>query len=371
MPMPICHRRAASVTLIAPIRSLESPCAGRKIRAWHMKRSFWSLIAVQVQVLLNDNAAKLMLMALGVAVAPELVAGPLQHTLRHMTMHGRPIVSAGGGRSGRLQAKLIKTVLAALILLPFVLFSPTAGWISDRFAKRDVIVLTMWAQFAIMALIFGALIFHLILGGHLRPLPAGHAVRDLFARQAGHHQGDRLVRRRSGAPSASSRSPPLPACCSAAWSAAALFRREQDVALAHGHLLARGAGDHGRPDHDGPGGAHRRLPDPADVGAHQPAVSHSELLWEHFAQLKDVWRDPPVRLCVLGIAYFYGLAGALYLTLFEVSASIHLNGLGHGLADRGVCRDARRRDHPGQLSRHAADHAPGGDRPHSRSGRAG
>jgi len=32
-----------------------------------------------------------------------------------------------------------------------------------------------------------------------------------------------------------------------------------------------------------------------------------------------------VRLCVLGISYFYGLAGALYLTLFEVSRSVHLN----------------------------------------------
>ena len=36
-----------------------------------MKRSFWSLVAVQVQVLLNDNAAKLMLITLGAAVAPE------------------------------------------------------------------------------------------------------------------------------------------------------------------------------------------------------------------------------------------------------------------------------------------------------------
>ena len=34
-----------------------------------MKRSFWSLIAVQVQVLVNDNAAKLMLMTMGVIVA--------------------------------------------------------------------------------------------------------------------------------------------------------------------------------------------------------------------------------------------------------------------------------------------------------------
>jgi len=44
--------------------------------------------------------------------------------------------------------------------------------------------------------------------------------------------------------------------------------------------------------------------------------------------LRDVWREPPIRLCVLGISYFYGLAGALYLTLFEVSASIHANQIG-------------------------------------------
>ena len=123
-----------------------------------MKRSFWSLIAVQVQVLLNDNAAKLMLMALGVAVAPELVA----HALQHMKVDGHAIVSAQAAGDPAMQAKLIKTVLAAVILLPFVLFSPLAGWIADRFAKRDVIVLTMWAQFAIMAILFNALVFHLI-----------------------------------------------------------------------------------------------------------------------------------------------------------------------------------------------------------------
>ncbi len=66
----------------------------------------------------------------------------------------------------------------------------------------------------------------------------------------------------------------------------------------------------------------------------QPTPAHTNqpfraaLLWEHFAQLKDVWRDPPIRLCVLGISYFYGLAGALYLTLFEVSRSIHANQVG-------------------------------------------
>ena len=56
----------------------------------------------------------------------------------------------------------------------------------------------------------------------------------------------------------------------------------------------------------------------------QPTPAHTNqpfragLLWEHFGQLRDVWREQPIRLCVLGISYFYGLAGALYLTLFEV-----------------------------------------------------
>ncbi len=62
--------------------------------------------------------------------------------------------------------------------------------------------------------------------------------------------------------------------------------------------------------------------------AHTNQPYRAALLWEHFGQLRDVWREQPIRLCVLGISYFYGLAGALYLTLFEVSASVHQNGVG-------------------------------------------
>src|SRR5271156_4726600 len=105
-----------------------------------MKRSFWSLVTVQIQVLLNDNAAKLMLITLGAVVAPELFPG--------------------NPESAAVDAKMIKTILAAIIILPFVLFAPTAGWISDRFSKRNVIVASLWAQFAIMAMIFFSLYFH-------------------------------------------------------------------------------------------------------------------------------------------------------------------------------------------------------------------
>jgi MFS family permease len=105
-----------------------------------MKRSFWSLVAVQIQVLLNDNAAKLMLIALGISVAGELF--PNNHHDADTT------------------AKMIKTTLAAIIILPFIVLAPAAGWVADRFSKRNVIVLTLWAQTAVMALLTLALMWH-------------------------------------------------------------------------------------------------------------------------------------------------------------------------------------------------------------------
>ena len=62
--------------------------------------------------------------------------------------------------------------------------------------------------------------------------------------------------------------------------------------------------------------------------AHTNQPFRPGLLWEHFAQLKDVFRDQPIRLCAIGISYFYGLAGALYLTLYEAAFSVHPNYVG-------------------------------------------
>jgi acyl-[acyl-carrier-protein]-phospholipid O-acyltransferase/long-chain-fatty-acid--[acyl-carrier-protein] ligase len=286
---------------------------------FEMKRSFWSLVAVQVQVLLNDNAAKLMLMALGVAVAPELVAGALQH----VKVDGHAIVSAEAAGDPALQAKLIKTVLAAVILLPFVLFSPLAGWIADRFAKRDVIVLTMWAQFTIMAILFAALIFHLIwlaicglflLGTQCAIFsPAKQGIikeivsPDKIGKAIGIVEVTAIASMLIGGLAGGAMFDLSWTLIGSYWHAAQVTMGVLTVVA----LAALVAGYQIQP-----------------TSAHINQPFRTELLWEHFAQLKDVWRSPPVRLCVLGIAYFYGLAGALYLTLLEVSASIHLNGTG-------------------------------------------
>ena len=268
-----------------------------------MKRSFWSLVAVQIQVLLNDNAAKLMLITLGAAVAPELFPGNPEYA--------------------ETSAKLIKTVLAAIIILPFVLFSPTAGWISDRFSKRNVIVTSLWAQFAIMAYIGWVLtahhlalaIFGLFLLGVqcaiFSPAKQGVIKEIVTAKKISAAVGIVEVTAIASMLIGGLAGGALYDICfsnlSNPWRAA-----EATMAVLTGlALLSLVAGYQ-----------IERTP----VHSNQPF--RAGLLWEHFGQLRDVWVNHPIRLCVLGISYFYGLAGALYLTLFEISASVHQNGVG-------------------------------------------
>ena len=265
-----------------------------------MKRSFWSLVAVQVQVLINDNAAKLMLMTLGVIAAPELFP-----------------------QSAESDAKMIKTLLAAIIILPFVLFSPLAGWISDRFAKRDVIVTTLWAQCGIMALIGGALYLHVIylaifglflLGTQcaiFSPAKQG-IIKEIvtvtkISAAIGIVEVTAIASMLVGGLAGGALYDFCFSTLANPWHAAEATMAVLTVLA----LLSLIAGYQIQP-----------------TTAHINQSFRPALLWEHFGQLRDVWREQPIRLCVLGISYFYGLAGALYLTLFEVSASLHANGTG-------------------------------------------
>ena len=268
-----------------------------------MKRSFWSLVAVQIQVLLNDNAAKLMLITLGAAVAPEFFPN--------------------NPESAETSAKLIKTILAAIIILPFVLFAPTAGWVSDRFSKRNVIVTTLWAQFAIMFLIFVALshhnlslsIFGLFLLGvqcaFFSPAKQGIIKEIVTATKISSAVGVVEVTAIASMLIGGLAGGALYDVCfstlGSSWNAAKVTM----IVLTCLALLSLVAGYQIKP-----------------TAAHTNQPFRAKLLWEHFGQLHDVWREQPIRLCVLGISYFYGLAGALYLTLFEVSRSVHMNQVG-------------------------------------------
>lgn len=87
--------------------------------------SFISLLVLQTQNAFNDKAAQFLLVPIGAW-----------------------LVSVNAGVSG---TDKIEYILAAVIVLPFILFSPLAGWFSDRFSKTMVIRGTALLQLAVLA----------------------------------------------------------------------------------------------------------------------------------------------------------------------------------------------------------------------------
>ncbi len=92
---------------------------------------YWCMIVQQTQNAFNDKAAQFVLIPLAAAVGFSL---PL----------------AGGADFG------VESVAGLMIALPFVLFAPLAGWLSDRFSKRDVMLAMAVAQFCILCWICAA-----------------------------------------------------------------------------------------------------------------------------------------------------------------------------------------------------------------------
>ena len=99
----------------------DSPESEPTKRKW---LGYWSMIVQQTQNAFNDKAAQFILIPLGGAV-------------------GYAVESWAG----------------LMISLPFVLFAPLAGWMSDRFSKRNVLIGSAIAQIVILALIATAICF--------------------------------------------------------------------------------------------------------------------------------------------------------------------------------------------------------------------
>jgi acyl-[acyl-carrier-protein]-phospholipid O-acyltransferase/long-chain-fatty-acid--[acyl-carrier-protein] ligase len=87
-------------------------------------RSYWALMATMFLGALNDNALR-MVVAL--------------------------LVVAGMGLEDAAKVPLLAAVLV-VFALPFILFSPVAGYLADRFSKRAVIFWTKVAEAAVMGL---------------------------------------------------------------------------------------------------------------------------------------------------------------------------------------------------------------------------
>lgn len=142
------------------------------VKTYDMKTSLTNpgvpqLLTAQSQVAFNDNAAKLLLIGVVQMVLPADAASAW--------------VSA----------------ISFLLVLPFVLCAPLAGWLSDRFPKRDVLAGSLWLQCFVMLVIGTGLFFKslpLAVGGFfllgLQSSVMGPARRGIVKELAGESIGE-------------------------------------------------------------------------------------------------------------------------------------------------------------------------------------
>lgn len=251
------------------------------------------MIAQQAQNAFNDKAAQFILVPLGGAVAFSML----------------------GAR--------VEDAAALLISLPFVLLSPLAGWLSDRFSKRDVLLGAALAQFLILAALSAAVRLENLplalagfcglaiqsalfspakIGLNKELLGSGHLG---FA--AGIQQMTALLAMLTGQIAAGlifdQRWQALGGTREAAWPAAfgplVALTVSSLPAIALALKVPRVPAQGGEPLRPG-------------------------LPLRHFRHLRELWSDPPLRHASLATAYFWGLAA--YINLWSLKVAAHLTG---------------------------------------------
>jgi len=266
--------------------------------------SFWSLLTLQTQNAFNDKAAQFLLIPL---------AGLLAF---HAKARGEEV-----GFLGQNMAY----VLGALMVLPFILLAPLAGWLSDRFSKTMVIRGTLCLQFAVLLLLTLAVwMQHLPLAVFaffllsVESVLLSPAKKGITKELVGHsHLGF----------------------------ASGVLEMSVILAVCGGQIIsgwwydARLGSGHGTweaaffPLVLIAGGAFLSL-GVSLVVERVPSIGkrrfEAQILWEHFGQLKMVWQDRRLRLSGVGIAFFWGFAGFINLLAIQIGSEI--SGGGEGFA---------------------------------------
>lgn len=254
---------------------------------------FWSMIAQQSQNAFNDKVAQFLLIPLGGAIAFSLF----------------------GAR--------VEDLAAVLIALPFILFAPLAGWLSDRFSKRHVMIGAAVGQLLILAGLclavrqqsmplallgfFGLAVQsaffspaktginkELLGSGHLGFATGIQQMMTMIAMLAGQIAAGVIYDRQWQA---------LGATPGVAWQAAHLPLAILTATSIPAILLAW------------------IIP---PTPAHGAGKAGPLLLVEHFRQIRELWADAPLRRASFGTAYFWGFAA--YLNLWSLKAAAELTG---------------------------------------------
>lgn len=253
---------------------------------------YWSMIVQQTQNAFNDKMAQFILIPLGGAV-------------------GFSVESAAG----------------LMIALPFVLFAPIAGWTSDRFSKRDVMLGSAVLQLAVLGWICGSVV--------MKNLPLALcgffalAVQSAFFSPAKMGINKELVGSKH------------------LGFATGFQQMTAMLAILVGQIVAGWLFDHRFTKLGGsPGMAWQAALGPLlllaacsvpalllaliipRVPAQGGAKFTPRTTVSHFSNLADLWRDGPLRQASFGVAFFWGFAA--FINLWSVKLAKVLTGGGEG-----------------------------------------
>lgn len=257
-------------------------------------RGFWTLVAVQSQNAFNEKAVQFLLIPLGVWL---------------------------WGADG----STLEYTLGAIFVLPYILFSPLVGWLADCFCKTRIIQVMSFLQIIVMSCMlfcfyqhdmYAAIIWFAVFATQatiLSPAKKG-IVKDLL--------GSRYIGYGSGIIEMSMVCVLLIAQIGVFfWFSYLLdlYNRQPDAVQEAGWKAVE-------------------LPTWIFLGlagivsaaaflvpcypARQTRKFTLSLFYEHFVQVKYLWKDRLLRLSELGISYFWCLAGSLFLIIIQIAKSL-------------------------------------------------
>jgi len=122
------------------ITSLDSPSENKSLLLWK-DPAFWGMTATQFLGAFNDNVFKQMILLLAIST-----------------------VSTNGGDAAAEPGNDLQGVAMIAFAIPFLLFSSYAGYLSEIYSKRTVIVLSKVAEFVVMSLGVAAFLLHASFG---------------------------------------------------------------------------------------------------------------------------------------------------------------------------------------------------------------
>lgn len=261
-------------------------------------RGFWTLVAVQAQNAFNEKAVQFLLIPLGVWL--------------------------WGG-----DASTLEYILGAIFVLPYILFSPLVGWLTDCFCKTRIIQVMSIFQIVVMSCMLfcfyqhdmeASILWFAVFATQatiLSPAKKG-IVKDLL--------GSRYIGFGSGIIEISMVFVLLLAQIGVFF----LFSWLLDIYYAE-NAFAVAEKEAGWYAVILPTWVFVSLACVVAVASiwlpsypsHQKQKFSWSLLYEHFVQIKYLWRERLLRLSELGIAYFWCLAGSLFLILIQIAKDLH------------------------------------------------